>query len=1033
MYKRIIILIFCFVSLSYFEIRADVFNKYSKDDLIKLKKESLKKYFSDCPSDITEIVTDACNASVSWTEPTSTDPEITITSTHEPGDTFAKGETTVTYTFTNTNTGVVTNCSFKVTVILDPDDIFIFPDVQCASNITVELLNSCGRTVGWKEPESPCPEIAFTKTALPNITKFDIGTTEVFYRANLDGVEVASCSFTVTLIDNIPPTFDTCPNNLSFYAEESCGAVATWTIPEAVDNCTDVDQEGNIIYAPILSSNYESGDIFPIGTTTVTYTATDAGGNTAECSFDVTVVDNKGPQFVNLPEEVSVSADENCEAIASWDEILAEDNCSNNIIINSNFNSGDVFPEGETIVEYSATDEADNETISTFRVIVEDNTVPGITNCPLNNSVNANSNCEAAVNWNVPTFTDNCDENLQITSTHDPGDIFPLGETEVIYTATDRAGNEAICSFIISVEDSTDPTIILQPNNFSVSAEDDACEAIVKWDAIAAEDNCSNSIEITTDVNSGDSFPLGETTVNITATDESENFATSFFIVTVEDDKGPVTIGCPNDITVATENNCESLASWTVPEFLDNCDTELDITSTHNPRDVFPLGTTTVTYTATDNAGNQSTCSFDIIVADDKAPEFTNCIADIRLDATDACQGIAEWSEPEAIDNCDDNVTLTSDFTSGDSFPLGTTLVTYTAKDEAGNTNTCSFNVIVEDSNGPSLSFCPENITLLVNSECNAIADWDEPIFEDCSNLSITSNYQLGDILPIGISTIEYTATDDKGLSAKCSFEVEVLDQTPPTIENCPANITIAANSNCEVVVEWEIPGATDNCSDVSIKSNFENGSIFPVGVNTVEYEFTDEAGNSSFCSFDVHVIDESELILSDCPEDISVQADNTSGTAIVSWEEPNATSECSEVLVNASHESGSAFDVGTSTVVYTFTKENGESVECSFDVTVNAIELNVIVNKLLTPNGDGNNDLWLIDGIEKFADNQVVIVDRWGTEIYKTTGYDNNQVVWNGENRNGELVSRGTYYYFISVRNEQEAIERKGFLEVLR
>jgi gliding motility-associated-like protein len=205
------------------------------------------------------------------------------------------------------------------------------------------------------------------------------------------------------------------------------------------------------------------------------------------------------------------------------------------------------------------------------------------------------------------------------------------------------------------------------------------------------------------------------------------------------------------------------------------------------------------------------------------------------------------------------------------------------------------------------------------------------------------------------------------------------------------------------------------------------------VGSTTVEYEFTDTEGNSSSCIFNVNVIDESEIVISNCPEDIILRAENNSGTANVSWEEPTASSECSEISVNSSHESGGHFEVGTTIVTYSFTTESGQRADCLFEVTVEPVLLEISFNKLMTPNGDGNNDSWIIDGIENFPDNEVIVVDRWGTEIFSEKGYNNDEVVWSGENKGGELVPRGTYYYFISVRNDQDGIERKGFLEVLR
>tara|TARA_R110002012_G_scaffold99980_2_gene238467 strand:+ start:157461 stop:161270 length:3810 start_codon:yes stop_codon:yes gene_type:complete len=1268
-YGKIIILIFYFISFSSFHGSAveteEFFAGKYLDNVNGLNYNLTKPLaLSNCPGNLTKSISAGCEVSVTWPEPTTDNILLRyVQSTHNSGDIFPVGKTTVTYVERNLLSGDTTDiCSFIVEVTLDPS----YAISNCPSNVVIDLNTSCDRRVLWFEPEVACG-ISLASNKSPG-DEFPIGTTTVTYSAFEGNRIYGTCSFTVTLNDNTPPVFDTCPNNITLDANENCEAVGTWTLPEASDNCG---------FAPALTSNFANGSTLPIGTTTVTYTATDEGGNTATCSFDVIVSDNTGPEFLNIPSELRIDADENCEATATWDEILADDNCSSNVVINSNFNSGDEFPLGETIVEYSATDEADNETISSFSVIVEDNTDPSTSNCPTNIIVFANSNCEATATWIVPNFTDNCDSSPQVASSHNPGDVFPIGDTEVIYTATDEAGNEALCSFIVTVEDNTPPTFTSVPDNLVVSAQSDACEATVNWDGIIVEDNCDATVAIATNFNSGDVFTLGETTVEITATDDSGNESSSSFLVTVvddtppqvlsipnditvsastdcnavvnwtiptftdncdadlqitsthnsgdvfplgetlvsytaiddedndtvssfkvivvddsspifiscvsdivltannqcqataswqlpevsdncsseitlesdfdsgdvfpqgttmvtytatdatgnsstcsfdvivndntpptiisnlndltvtadegtcqatvswntisaedncdnevqitssfnsgdlfqigesiveviakdnagnetsasfkvtvEDNTAPEVIFCPEDITISAKGKCESIASWEIPEFSDNCNSDLSVSSTHDPRDIFPLGTTLVTYTATDASGNQQSCNFNVIVEDDKLPDFTTCIADISLTANDQCTAIAEWLIPEVTDNCDNNVNLESDFTSGDSFPIGITTVTYTATDDAGNSNTCSFDVIVEDKSAAVLVSCPDKQIISANENCIGIAEWEEPVFDDCSNLTISSNYQKGDELPLGVTNIEYTATDINGKTTLCSFEVEVIDQSPPIITNCPDDISISASDDCEAIVDWEIPTALDNCTEVSANSNFEPGTVFPIGITTVEYEFTDEYGNRSLCSFMVTVEDQSEIIINNCPEDIFVTAENSNGLATVNWEVPRASAACSELVVDASHNPGEAFEVGTTEVTYTFTKENGVSENCTFDVTVEPLILDIQISRLITPNGDGNNDNWRIEGLEKFPNNQVIVVDRWGTEIYKSSGYNNNEVVWKGENRSGEMVPRGTYYYFVTVRNEQDVIQRKGYLEVLR
>jgi gliding motility-associated-like protein len=75
-------------------------------------------------------------------------------------------------------------------------------------------------------------------------------------------------------------------------------------------------------------------------------------------------------------------------------------------------------------------------------------------------------------------------------------------------------------------------------------------------------------------------------------------------------------------------------------------------------------------------------------------------------------------------------------------------------------------------------------------------------------------------------------------------------------------------------------------------------------------------------------------------------------------------------------------------------------------------------IYNVITPNGDGLNDNWIIGGIEEFPNNSVIIFNRWGDKINSYDRYDNNTVVWNGTNSKGKLVPDGTYYYILTIKD---------------
>ena len=110
--------------------------------------------------------------------------------------------------------------------------------------------------------------------------------------------------------------------------------------------------------------------------------------------------------------------------------------------------------------------------------------------------------------------------------------------------------------------------------------------------------------------------------------------------------------------------------------------------SNYSSGESFGPGTTTVTYTATDDAGNTTTSSFTVTVTDNEAPTIANTPADVSV-TNDAgiCGASVTWADPTPNDNCGIQ-NFTSSHYSGSIFEVGTTEVTFTATDTNGNTTT---------------------------------------------------------------------------------------------------------------------------------------------------------------------------------------------------------------------------------------------------------------------------------------------------------------------------------------------------------
>jgi GEVED domain/HYR domain/SprB repeat/Domain of unknown function DUF11 len=259
------------------------------------------------------------------------------------------------------------------------------------------------------------------------------------------------------LTDNVPPVLSPCPANQSLTTTTTC-ATATWTAPTATDNCTAT---------PSVTGTRTSGFCFPIGTNTVTYTATDARNNSATCSFSVVVTanntcttDNIPPVLSPCPANQSLTTATTCAA-ATWTAPTATDNCTATPSVIGTRASGFCFPIGTNTVSYTATDARNNSATCSFNVVVTansgcttDNIPPVLSPCPANQNLVTSTTCAAAT-WTAPTATDNCTATPSVVGTRASGFCFPIGTNTVTYTATDARNNSATCSFSVIVSSST--------------------------------------------------------------------------------------------------------------------------------------------------------------------------------------------------------------------------------------------------------------------------------------------------------------------------------------------------------------------------------------------------------------------------------------------------------------------------------------------------------------------------------------------------------------------------------------------------
>jgi uncharacterized repeat protein (TIGR01451 family) len=626
-----------------------------------------------CPENIVVTATSPSGAVVTFASAVNVDGDCgAISASPSSGSQFPVGVTTV-----NVSSGAGPACSFTVKVVNTPA-----PTISCPADVVVTDSDNSGfenvsvgaptttptsgvTVVGRRSDDIPATydengNVLTPEVIVPLTDPYPIGVTGITWTVTDSDGRTATCTQRIVVVagDARPAVTITCPANVTATAPDgSCEAtISAATIGTPTTNPSDSD----VVVSAQRGDGQALSDPFPAGTTTITWTAHDNLTNTsASCTQTVTVTvsstDTTPPTFVApLPPNLSVTTS---TCTATLDDELgtaqATDGgaCGGSVTITrtgvpANF----VFPTGTTTVTYTATDASGN-TATHLQLVTVTEAIPPTVTAPADVSVTTGAgatSCGTVVSdaaLGTATANDNC-PGVTVTRSGVPaGNIFPVGNSIVTYTATDRSGNTATDTQTVTVVDNTVP-IVTPPAAVTLytGAGATSCGVTVSnLDATlgtgSATDNCPGVGAVTrSGVPAGNAFPVGNTVVTYSATDAHGNSASATQSVTVIDNTAPV-ISCPANIVIEPSCPTGAIATYATPTATDNCAVQ---SVTRNAGSlasgsVFPIGTSTVTHTATDIYGNQSSCSFTVTVLTPQAV-IQNLIASVNASSLTGTQ-----------------------------------------------------------------------------------------------------------------------------------------------------------------------------------------------------------------------------------------------------------------------------------------------------------------------------------------------------------------------------------------------------------
>ncbi|MEI7977786.1 MAG: T9SS type A sorting domain-containing protein [Bacteroidota bacterium] len=672
----------------------------------------------------------------------------------------------------------------------------------------------------------------------------DLGINNITFTATDNSSNAQTVNVIITVLDTVRPVVVT--QSRTIYLNAS--GVATVTAAQVNNGSTD-----NVGITSLILSNTQFS-CADRGNNIVTLTATDISNNSTSATATIIVVDTVRPIPLASNQTIYLNGLGVGTLTAAQVNNNSTDNCgiTNLTLSKTNFSCID-RGVNSTIVTLTATDASANSASTTFTVSVFDTIKPNVV---VNNNIDIYLNGSGVATLTTAQVnngsTDNCGiTNLVLSKTS--FNATNLGSNIVTLTATDASSNSTLVNVTVNVLDSIRPVVVAQNRTIYLGSNGTATVT-----AAQVNNGSSDNVGVTnltlskTDFNCSN---IGNNIVTLTARDISNNTSSATATITVLDTIKP-TLSANNltlylngvglaEITTQLANNNSfdncGIASYSLSKTTFNCSDR-------------GINSNIVTLTAIDNSGNSASTTFTVSVLDTLKPSIiVNNNLNLYLDAS----GNATLTTTQVNNGSSDNCRISTYSLSKTSFNgtnLGLNVVTFTATDASGNSNSTSVNVIVNDTVLPIVN--ARNRTIYLSATGSALINAIDVDSASTDNVGITTrsiNKTLFNCNDAGVNFVELFISDASGNRNSKIVTVTVLDTILPVVSNVPANITLGY---CGANYRPILPTATDNCGDVTIiqTAGVIPGNTYPVGVTTNTFEVTDKSGNKVTRSFTVTI-----------------------------------------------------------------------------------------------------------------------------------------------------------------------------------
>ena len=606
---------------------------------------------------------------------------------------------------------------------------------------------------------------------------------------------------------------------------------------------------------------------------------------------------------------------------------------------------------------------------------------------PSNMTVEATGSNGALVSFTT-SAVDAANGSVPTTNAPASGSVFALGANTVVVTATDSVGNSGTSTFTVTVRDTT-PPVVSVPGNLTVEATSSAGAAVSF--ATSAVDLVSGTRTTTATPASGSVFPIGTTTVSVTARDAANNSGSNSFTVTVRDTTPPALSLTP----VRMLGTSASGASVTFPAYA----TDLVSGScpvTYNPPSgtQFPIGTTVVSASCADALGNATSGTFGVTIVRPAPVRDSHLLLhlDSSIPSTLVTSGtkLSQWLDVDGgpnsavqttaarqpsvlVDGSLGAVVDTGAFVasntgewmqivngSGSSLRL-TTIRSVFIVMKGGNfilsdNSVYDFHRAIDGSGNCVSGTCPlwnsgyasasvKSGTTYVNASTTPVNGTTDAMPSGfwlvavsttnsvtASHLALDRTYRSGGQQLAEVMIYDRLLSQSERQSTEACLMLKWFGQDTTRLAISASDVTVRASGTAAYPVAFTY-SASDVSGTAASSASPASGSLFPVGTTPVVITATSFLGTAVTRTINVTVNPTYYPVIT-VPSDLVVSATSAAGSiATFSATATDGTGgPCTAV---ATPPSGSLFPIGTTTVNVTATNQFGNASSASFHITV--------------------------------------------------------------------------------------------------